>query len=319
MGVEKVCRVGGWSLALALASCSPPGSRLVSVSSGSQPGSGRRSPSGLSSVAGLSWTASCPPASYLRPCSLQRSLSDPFLRHPCLLPRPRPRPRLPSASPSSEARSPVAGSPTLNALLPRTAKDKSNTGTEKWEYGYGGLGQKDKNQGEVTEKHSPGSTPPPVYNSLHSETRSRTTRSGRSHSSPSSSQLEYDQAGATPRRTPRSVSTSGGSIHYIPPHSSPKASGRSGRPTLCPYESSSTLAGSALECKVPDEIRSLTCRTPRAGSIASETSCAPMVWTTGTSLARFPFFVMAKLLSSVIPSEDRMAPSTLLPTTSDKN
>lgn len=160
-----------------------------------------------------------------------------------------------------------------------TAKDKSATPNKRWGYGWG-LGKKDKNQAEIIEKphvRSAGSTPPPVYNSPGSETRSRATRSGRSHSSQASSQLDYDQPGGTPGGTPRrarSVSTNGGSIHYIPPPSNPppsspppsnpkrsntyksnttKVSGRSGRPTLYPSESSSTLVGSALERKFRDE------------------------------------------------------------------
>ena len=56
-----------------------------------------------------------------------------------------------------------------------TAKEKQNTGTKKWGYGWG-LGKKDKAQAEINEKaRSPGSTPPPNYNSPFSDTRSRAT------------------------------------------------------------------------------------------------------------------------------------------------
>ncbi|KAI1787472.1 Creatinase aminopeptidase [Ganoderma leucocontextum] len=156
-----------------------------------------------------------------------------------------------------------------------TTKDKSNTGSKKWGYGWG-IGKKAaKNQDDVSEKphiRSPGSTPPPVYNSPLSETRSRATRSTQSHSSRSYSQTDWEQGHDTAHDTlhrARSVSTNGGFIHYIPPPSNPppsnpkrsntyksnttKASGRSGRPTLYPSESSSTLVGSALERKVRDE------------------------------------------------------------------
>ncbi|EJF65620.1 Creatinase/aminopeptidase [Dichomitus squalens] len=112
---------------------------------------------------------------------------------------------------------------------------------------------------------SPGSTPPPNYNSPLSDNRSRETRSTHSRSahSHSSSQLDYAQSGASPRRA-RSVSTNGSPIRYIPPPSNhkrsdtyksntTKGSGRSGRPALYPSESSSTLVGSAFERKVRDE------------------------------------------------------------------
>ena len=57
-----------------------------------------------------------------------------------------------------------------------TAKEKQNTGTKKWGYGWG-LGKKDKAQAEINEKaRSPGSTPPPNYNSPFSDTRSRTPK-----------------------------------------------------------------------------------------------------------------------------------------------
>ncbi|KAI1788023.1 Creatinase/aminopeptidase [Ganoderma leucocontextum] len=114
---------------------------------------------------------------------------------------------------------------------------------------------------------SPGSTPPPVYDSPFSETRSRATHSAQSHSSHLYNQTDWEQPHDTAHDTPhraRSVSTNGGSIHYIPPPSNPKhsntyksnttkASGRSSRPTIYPSESSSTLIGSALERKVRDE------------------------------------------------------------------
>ena len=149
-----------------------------------------------------------------------------------------------------------------------TPKDKSTTGTKKWGYGWG-IGKKGKKEDDVSEKphiQSPGSTPPPDYNSPVSETRSRATRSAHSQSSRSYSQTDWEQSHRghdTPRRA-RSVSTNGGSIHYIPPPSNPKrsdtyksnttkASGRSARPTLYPSESSSTLVGSALERKIRDE------------------------------------------------------------------
>ena len=167
-----------------------------------------------------------------------------------------------------------------------TPKDKSSPGTKKWGYGWG-IGKKgaksqnqnqNQNKDDVSEKphvQSPGSTPPPIYNSPLSETRSHATRSGQSHSSRSYSQTDWEQGGRTPPngaspngtpRRARSVSTDGGSIRYIPPPSHPKrsdtyksnttkASGRSAgsRPALYPSESSSTLVGSALERKIRDE------------------------------------------------------------------
>ncbi|TBU37642.1 hypothetical protein BD309DRAFT_994978 [Dichomitus squalens] len=112
---------------------------------------------------------------------------------------------------------------------------------------------------------SPGSTPPPNYNFPLSDNRPRATRSTHSLSnhSHSSSQLDYAQSGASPRRA-RSVSTNGSLIRYIPPPSNlmrsdtyksntTKGSGGSGRPALYPCESSSTLVGSAFERKVRDE------------------------------------------------------------------
>ena len=54
-----------------------------------------------------------------------------------------------------------------------TAKEKQNTGTKKWGYGWG-LGKKDEAQVEFNEKvRSPGSSPYPSYNSSLSDTRSR--------------------------------------------------------------------------------------------------------------------------------------------------
>ena len=92
--------------------------------------------------------------------------------------------------------------------------------------------------------------------------RSRTTRSGHSHSS--YNQIDWKQGGGMPCRA-RSVSTYSSSVHYTHPKRSDifksnttmasSMSGRSGGggPTLYPPQSSSTLVGSALERKIRDE------------------------------------------------------------------
>ncbi|KAI0737462.1 Creatinase/aminopeptidase [Daedaleopsis nitida] len=115
------------------------------------------------------------------------------------------------------------------------------------------------NEKDMFESHN--STPPPVYNSPGAETRSRaTSHSKHSRSSHSTSQVDYNQGdynqGGSLHRS-RSVTTNGGSIHYVPlpPSNTTRGSGRSpgARPMLYPSESSSTLVGSALERKVRDE------------------------------------------------------------------
>nr|VWP01223.1 Succinate-semialdehyde dehydrogenase (EC [Ganoderma boninense] len=117
-----------------------------------------------------------------------------------------------------------------------------------------GIGKKAKNQNQddVSEKphvQSPGSTPPPVYNSPPTETRSLKQ---------TGSKATRPLAGPAPRPPTTAPSTSS----LLPPttpnvplkSTTTKASGRSGgRPTLYPSESSSTLVGSALERKIRDE------------------------------------------------------------------
>ncbi|KAI0646026.1 Creatinase/aminopeptidase [Trametes meyenii] len=114
----------------------------------------------------------------------------------------------------------------------------------------------------------PDVTPPPVYQHSTADIRSRSSRSTRTQSFSSSTRNQPQAQSFNPipggaRSRSRSTDQSIKYVHPFPPHmlnrsetyksNGTKNSGRSGRPTLYPSESSSTLVGSALERKMRDE------------------------------------------------------------------
>ena len=157
-----------------------------------------------------------------------------------------------------------------------TAATRSKSGTKKWGFGHGwGTGQKDKERQQDREKalldpdHE--STPPPLYQHTGSvDMQSRSYHSSRTQSNRSSFQdqgrptaVSFNPIPGGARSRSQSTGGSGKGVHPFPQDmlkrsetyksNMTRSTTRSGRPTLYPSESSSTLVGSALERKMRDE------------------------------------------------------------------